>query len=86
MPLPLASIIDKLTDKLDEAVTKFNKALTSKQEGERFNDCIRALLRAIITISKINEVESSTRFKDFYLEKIQKNAKLKEIINQLSSA
>jgi len=86
LPVPLAAIHEKLVDKLDLAIAKFNKALQSKQEGERFNDCIRAMIRAVMTISKITDVEGSTKFKEFYQEKLLKNDKMKEIIQQLSSS
>jgi len=58
-------------------------ALSKKQEGERFNDCIRAMLRSVLTISKIADNEGLIKWKDFYNEKLMKNEKIKEILNQL---
>mmetsp|Transcript_25555 Transcript_25555/g.22579 ORF Transcript_25555/g.22579 Transcript_25555/m.22579 type:complete len:433 (+) Transcript_25555:2434-3732(+) len=85
-PLPLSSHTDKLVDKFDESLTKFNKSLNSKQEGERVNDCVRSFVRVILTLTKIQDVEAVPKFRDFYQEKVLKNEKLKEIFDQLSQA
>jgi hypothetical protein len=84
-PLFLASHVDKLSDKFTEATAKFEKSLGAKTEGERVNDCVRSFARALLTLSRIPEIESAPKFKDFYSEKVNKNAKLKEIVTQLAS-
>lgn len=84
-PLSLSTYIEKLIEKFEEALVKYEKSLGSKQEGERVNDCIRAFLRAIQSLSKIEEIESTPKFKDFLQERIIKNDKLKEIYHQIST-
>lgn len=84
-PLSLATYIEKLVEKFEEILAKYEKSLGSKQEGERVNDCIRAFLRAIQSLAKIEEIESTPRFKDFLNERILKNEKLKEIYHQIAT-
>jgi len=84
-PLRLLSYTEKLVEKFEEILAKYEKSLGSKQEGERVNDCIRAFLRAVQSLSKIEHVESNPKFKDFLQERILKNDKLKEIYNQIAT-
>jgi cullin-associated NEDD8-dissociated protein 1 len=84
-PLRLVSYTEKLVEKFEEVLAKYEKSLGSKQEGERVNDCIRAFLRAVQSLSKIEHVESTPKFKDFLQERILKNEKLKEIYNQIAT-
>jgi hypothetical protein len=78
--------MEKLVDKFNESLTTLNKSLNSKQEGERVNDCVRAFVRVILTLTRCPEIESIPKFKDFYQEKVLKNEKLKEIFNQWSNS
>jgi len=82
-PLRLVSSIEDIVKSFEEILVKYEKSLGSKQEGERVNDCIRAFLRAVQSLSKIEHIESTPRFKDFLQERILKNEKLKEIYQQI---
>lgn len=86
VPLTLVNHLDRLSEKLDAAFAKISKALGSKQEGERANDCLRAFLRAVITISKIPESEEAGRFKELLNSKVLTNEKCKEFIQQINTA
>lgn len=85
-PLSLFPYIDRLVDKFGECTTKFDKAINAKQEGERVKDCIRAFMRTIFALSKIEEINSMPKFKGFYDEKIVKNEKFKELYEQAASS
>ena len=83
--LSLLPYIDTLVDKLEESVIKFNKSINTKQEGERVKDCIRAFMRTVYSLSKVEEINSMPKFKAFYDEQILKNGKLKEFFVQANS-
>ncbi len=85
-PLRLLSFVEKIVEKFEEILVKYEKSLGSKQEGERVNDCIRAFLRAVNSLSKIEHIDSNPKFKDFLQEKILRNEKLKDIYNQIASS
>lgn len=86
VPLALLSHLERLTDKFEGAFNKILKALGSKQEGERANDCLRAFIKAVLTISKIPESDEIPKFKEFYSLKVAQNEKCKEFIQQINSA
>eukprot|EP00331_Platyophrya_macrostoma_P030086 CAMPEP_0176438094 /NCGR_PEP_ID=MMETSP0127-20121128/19061_1 /TAXON_ID=938130 /ORGANISM="Platyophrya macrostoma, Strain WH" /LENGTH=1232 /DNA_ID=CAMNT_0017821943 /DNA_START=32 /DNA_END=3730 /DNA_ORIENTATION=+ len=83
-PHALVSHLERLLEKFEGAFAKLLKALGSKQEGERANDCLRAFLRAHVAISKLPEAEEVARFRDFDA-KVKANEKCKEFIQQLSA-
>jgi len=84
-PLRLSSYTERIVEKFEEVLAKYEKSLGSKQEGERVNDCIRAFLRAVQSLSKVEHIESTPKFKDFLQDRILKNDKLKEIYNQIAT-
>lgn len=84
-PSALTSHLERLTDKFEVAFNKLLKALGSKQEGERANDCLRAFLRVHLTISKLPETEEVGKFKDFDA-KVRANEKCKEFIQQQAAS
>ena len=84
-PGGLANHLDRLTDKFDVAYNKLLKALGSKQEGERANDCLRAFLKVDVAISKLPEAEEVAKFKEFDA-KVRSNDKCKELIQQQTSS
>lgn len=86
VPQALIAHLERLTEKFEVAYNKILKALGSKQEGERANDCLRGFLRAMITISKIPESDEVVKFKELYNLKIASNEKCKEFIQQITSA
>ena len=83
--LSLLPYIDTLVDKLEESVAKFNKSINTKQEGERVKDCIRAFMRTVYSLSKVEEINNMPKFKTFYDEQILKSEKLKEFFVQANS-
>ncbi len=83
-PSALASNLERLTDKFEIAFNKLLKALGSKQEGERANDCLRAYLRVHLAIAKLPEAEEVHKFKELDA-KVRANEKCKEFIQQQSA-
>ncbi|CAI7780752.1 unnamed protein product, partial [Closterium sp. NIES-54] len=59
------AVVEALVDPLEKTVTTRVKADAVKQEVDRNEDMIRSTLRAVHALSKISNVESSTRFKTF---------------------
>ena len=84
-PSALASNLERLTEKFEIAFNKLLKALGSKQEGERANDCLRAYLRTHLAIAKLPEAEEVSKFKELDA-KVRANEKCKEFIQQQTAS
>jgi len=82
-PLLLLPYIERLVDRFEESVVKFDKSLNTKQEGERVKDCIRAFLRVVLGLNKIEDIHNMPKFKGFYEGKVAKNDKLKDFLEQV---
>eukprot|EP00897_Mesotaenium_endlicherianum_P010551 jgi/Mesen1/9524/ME000637S08970 len=61
----LLAVLDELVEPLEKSVTTRTKQDAVKQEVDRNEDMIRSTLRAIDSITRINNVESNARFTSF---------------------
>ncbi|GBG74361.1 hypothetical protein CBR_g18772 [Chara braunii] len=59
------AVLDELVEPLEKTVTKKPKKEAVKQEVDRNEDMIRSALRAVNSLSRINNVETCARFKLF---------------------
>lgn len=64
--LAVLSVIDALVEPLEKTVTAKTKQDAVKQEVDRNEDMVKSALRAVDALSRISNVDSSTRFKGFY--------------------
>jgi len=64
-PAALLAGLDNLVEPLRAAVTSKPKEAAVKQQVERNEELIRSTLRAIVSITKIEGIESAVKFQDF---------------------
>ncbi|CAI5478422.1 unnamed protein product [Closterium sp. Yama58-4] len=78
------AVVDALVEPLEKTVTTRVKADAVKQEVDRNEDMICSALRAVHALSRISNVESSTRFKTF-MTNVVRAGPVGNLYNQIKS-
>eukprot|EP00164_Ancoracysta_twista_P000655 GFYU01000869.1.p1 GENE.GFYU01000869.1~~GFYU01000869.1.p1 ORF type:complete len:1276 (-),score=480.86 GFYU01000869.1:86-3913(-) len=77
-PLIVLGMLDRMVGPLEQTIKQENKANAVKQEIERNEDMIRSAMRVLVTLSKINNVDTCPPFVELTTATIPQNPALQE--------